>query len=297
MAYLDLLLPFYGDPALMRLTVESVRAQSDPEWRLIVVDDGYPDPSIAQWYAGLDDERIAYHRNEENLGANANYRRALSLSTADHVVFLGADDLLFPTYVERSRLVLAELGERVAMYHPGVRVIDERGEPARTMSDRIKGWLRPGTDAPCLLSGEALATRLLHGNWTYFPSICWRRDVVTDVGFREGYHVVQDLSMILDLVVRGHAMALDPEVTFAYRRHSSSDSSVKALSGERFVEERAFFGQMAAEMRRHGWGRAQRAARRYETSRLNALSLVPVALRHQPQATSRLLRHVFGRVH
>jgi glycosyltransferase involved in cell wall biosynthesis len=292
---IDLLLPFYGDPALMRITVKSVQDQIDADWRLIVVDDGYPDPGISEWFAELGDERIDYHRNEQNLGANANYRRALSLSTADYIVFLGADDVVLPHFVGRTRTVLEQFRAEAAMYHPGVQVIDESGEPARSLSDRIKARLRPRASAPRLLAGEGLASSLLHGNWTYFPSICWRREVVDEVGFREGLHVVQDLSMILDLVVRGHAMALDPEVTFAYRRHSGSDSSVKALSGDRFREERAFFKTMAAEMQEHDWPRARRSARLYETSRLNALSLVPTAIRHRPAAAFTLVRHAFWR--
>ena len=36
---IDLLLPFYGDPALMRQTVASVLAQECDDWRLVVVDD------------------------------------------------------------------------------------------------------------------------------------------------------------------------------------------------------------------------------------------------------------------
>ena len=39
----DLMMPFYGDPALFRLAVESILGQTDPGWRLVVIDDQYPD--------------------------------------------------------------------------------------------------------------------------------------------------------------------------------------------------------------------------------------------------------------
>ncbi len=38
--------------------------QTNPDWRLIVVDDGYPDDSIPGWFESLKDERITYMRNE-----------------------------------------------------------------------------------------------------------------------------------------------------------------------------------------------------------------------------------------
>ena len=62
----DILFPYYGDVELMKQAVRSVIGQSNPDWRLIVVDDGYPDESIPGWFASLNDERITYMRNEKN---------------------------------------------------------------------------------------------------------------------------------------------------------------------------------------------------------------------------------------
>ena len=77
----EFLLPFYGDPDLLRETIRSVLDQTDPDWTLTVVDDGYPDPEVEAWIRGLADDRITYHRNETNLGANGNYRTAITLAT------------------------------------------------------------------------------------------------------------------------------------------------------------------------------------------------------------------------
>ena len=46
----DILLPYYGDVAMMKEAVRSVLRQENPHWRLIVVDDGYPDDSIPGWF-------------------------------------------------------------------------------------------------------------------------------------------------------------------------------------------------------------------------------------------------------
>ena len=51
----DILFPFYGDVAMMKEAVRSVLRQTDPDWRLIVVDDGYPDDSIPGWFDSLGD--------------------------------------------------------------------------------------------------------------------------------------------------------------------------------------------------------------------------------------------------
>ena len=84
---LDILMPFYGDVALMQQAVRSILDQDDDGWRLTVVDDGTPG-AVAEWFATLHDDRVGYVRNETNLGANANYRKALGLARGEHVVVM-----------------------------------------------------------------------------------------------------------------------------------------------------------------------------------------------------------------
>src|SRR3954447_22289989 len=120
---LDVLLPFYGDPNLLRTAVESVLCQRSPDWTLTIVDDGYPDPSVEEWCTGIDDDRVTYLRNSMNLGANRNYAHALSIAQADYVVLMGADDVMLPNYVEVvNRAISSYPG--VAVVQPGVGVID-----------------------------------------------------------------------------------------------------------------------------------------------------------------------------
>lgn len=289
---IDVLLPFYGDPDLMRLAVRSVLSQTLPGWRLVVVDDGYPDVSVPAWFSSLGDPRVEYHRNATNLGANANYTRALGLARADHVVVMGADDVMHPRYLAVVEQALVAVPD-AAVVQCGVKVVDGDGTPVTPRVDRVKGLLRPrGTEVQAL-TGDRLMASLLHGNWTYFPSLCWRRDVVVGIGFRPQFHVVQDLALLMDVLAQGGTMALAPEVAFSYRRHSGSDSAVKTVGGARFGEERAYFALIARELEALGHHRAARAARAHLTSRLHAAALVPGAVvRRQLPDARRLLAHV-----
>lgn len=288
MTTLDILLPYYGDFGLLRLAVDSIIGQTDPNFRLLVVDDGYPDPEVAAWFAGMEDGRVEYHRNETNLGANANYRKALFLSRADYFVVMGADDLMLPNYVAMIRRIISESVD-VDMIQPGVATIDQSGRRVVALADRIKRSMTPSTREPVRLAGEALAVSLLRGNWTYFPSICWKRSTVMDVGFRTDLNVVQDLALILDIVRRDGTLLLDPELAFLYRRHSGSDSTVRALTGSRFQEERRFFENAASDFSERGWRRASLAARVHITSRLNAASLLPAAVRAKRFSSAKTL--------
>lgn len=291
---LNILLPFYGDADLLRLAVQSVRAQRNPHWELLVVDDHYPDPDACRWIAETGDSRIRYLRNDTNLGANANYQRCLSHVTHDWFTVMGADDVMAPEYVDVVTSAVAATPD-AGIVQPGVTVIDESGRDASPLADRIKAFYRPRHHGRAVLRGEELAASLLRANWTYFPSLCWRREALPAYGFRNGLHVVQDLAMIMDVVCRGWSMVLDDRTCFRYRRHTGSDSAVKAIDGTRFDEERAYFLAMAREMADRHWYRAARAARRHVTSRLNAASLMPVALRRGSSSDLRALsRHLVG---
>jgi hypothetical protein len=182
-----------------------------------------------------------------------------------------------------------------AVIQPGVRIIDEHGTVVEPVADRVKQRVvRPRTRVPRLLAGEKLATSLLHGDWLYWPSLAFRREVLVATGFREEMPLIQDLAIVLDIVTAGGSLLLEPTVCFHYRRHGASASSASLLDGRRFAGERAYFLLAARQVSALGWRRAERAARLHLTSRLHALTLIPRTLRGDAGRLGILLRHAFG---
>ena len=106
---IDVMLPYYGDVELMRQAVRSVLAQRNGNWRLVVVDDCYPDLEAGRWLAQLDDPRVEYLRNVSQLGVNGNFRRCVELVRAPVFQILGGDDMLEPNYVDVVLGAFAEL--------------------------------------------------------------------------------------------------------------------------------------------------------------------------------------------
>ena len=296
----DVLLPYYGDVAMMKQAVDSILGQTSPDWSLTVIDDGYPDDTIPGYFGTLaaQDPRITYVRNDQNLGANGNYRKALTFVRHELAVVMGADDVMLPNYVETVAAAHAQFPS-AQIIQPGVEVIDELGQPGMGLVDRMKRIYAPrvtGTPGRRLLLGEPLAVSLMRGNWLYFPSICWRSDSLVATNFREGLNVVQDLALALDLIKAGGGLVVDTTVCFQYRRHRESDSSWRALEGTRFIEEREFFTGVADEFDAMGWRRAARTARLHLSSRLNAAIRLPKAWRtRQQQGVQNLRHHVLAR--
>ena len=291
---LDILLPFWGDPDLLRRTVASVQSQTSDEWRLTVVDDAYPDDSVAAYFATLGDSRVHYVRNDVNVGITENFRRCLALAETEMVVFLGCDDILLPHYVETVLEAHRRFPE-ADIIQPGVEVIDEDDRVTLPLGDRVKRWVTPHGSGARVLGGESLAASLVTANWLYWPSLVLRRAAVDQHGFRDGLPIILDLALVLDILAAGGVLLYVPDVCFRYRRHSNSLSSATAVSGERFDGERLFFALAAAQARRAGWPRAARAARWHLSSRALALTLLPRSMRVADWTASRgLFRFAFG---
>ncbi|MGQ0574690.1 MAG: glycosyltransferase family 2 protein [Pseudonocardia sp.] len=295
----DVMLPHYGRLDLVQETVRSVLAQDDPHWRLTVVDDtgdalgGGADDALGRWCAELGDERVRYERNPRNLGINRNFARCVELVTEELAVIIGSDDLMLPGYVGTVRAAHAAHPE-VAVVQPGVEVVGPDGAATRTLVDLSKRWIYAPAGSG-VLGGEELAVSLLRGNWLYFPSLCWRSRPLKRTGFRPGLDVVQDLALVIDLVLDGERLLVTPQVCFRYRRHGGSVSSAHAADGRRFAEERGFFLDTAARCDAHGWPRAARTARRHLSSRINALTRLPAAIRQRrADGVRSLARHAFG---
>lgn len=295
---LDILVPYWGDPTLMRMTVESVLAQTSPDWRLVVVDDAYPDHAVTDWLRSLDDPRIRAERNETNLGITANYRRCRELATSELVMFLGCDDLLLPDYVEVVTTAVAGRPE-ADVVQPGVRVVGADGAMRGTLTDAVKRVVRRSAvrgAGTAELSGERLAVSLLHGDWLYWPSLTFRRTTLASVDFREGFPIIQDFALVIDLVCAGATLLVLPTECFVYRRHEESASATTLSDGSRLAAERRYYALAAEQMRALGWRQAERAARARLTSRAHALTLLPQAVvGRRRDAVGQLGRHALGR--
>lgn len=292
---LDLFIPYWGDPEYMRQTVRSVLDQDNPDWLLTVVDDAYPGEEIRSFLAEINDPRITYIRKDSNEGITENFRSCVALATQEVMVMIGSDDLLLPNYVD----VIAAAHQKfpnAAIIQPGVQVVDDDGNVTTTLVDTVKQkLLKPRGQSIQLLSGESLATSLMHGDWLYWPSLAFRTESIRKVEFDDRYAVIQDLAIIMDMLFQDGQLALAPTVCFSYRRHSQSASSEKLVDGSRFEGESDYYSAAAATAARRGWKRTARAAKLRITSRAHALLLVPGAtVAGRFKTVGVLLRHTFG---
>ena len=126
----------YNGERFLAEQLDSILAQTEPDWRLSVSDDGSCDGTIGilEAYAGKDD-RIRFRRNERNLGPAANfYLMALDVAAEGDrnrwYCFADQDDVWLPEKLATLAEVMSAMDQRgfpVALYSD-VCLIDENGE-------------------------------------------------------------------------------------------------------------------------------------------------------------------------
>jgi glycosyltransferase involved in cell wall biosynthesis len=108
---ISILTPTYNRPDWIQLTLQSLIAQTYPNWECLVVNDaGKPIPDIIAKYH---DPRIKYFDNPVNLDLAGTRNVATSKASGDWFIMLDDDDVLFPETLEfrlwRARKLNAEI--------------------------------------------------------------------------------------------------------------------------------------------------------------------------------------------
>ncbi|GAA2339033.1 glycosyltransferase family A protein [Streptomyces cuspidosporus] len=114
--------------------VQSVLAQTYPDWELVVVDDGSTDDTAAvarSLIAGHPDRRIRL-LEQANAGVSAARNAGIAATTGRYVLPLDADDVIAPTMLERTVAVLDDRPD-IAIVSTDVSVFTDDGLPAQAL--------------------------------------------------------------------------------------------------------------------------------------------------------------------
>lgn len=295
MAEFDVILPFYGASDQFQEAVRSVLAQTHGDFRLLCVDDHYPSLEPRDWLLALNDPRVEYVRNEENLGVAGNFAHCLELADAEWFVMMGGDDVMLPDFLAMMSRRRREHPD-VDVIQLGVEVIDGDGVPCRPLGDRVKALVRPRTHgSPRILDGEAMATGLARADWAYFPSLLWRTEAAQRHGFRTEFAIALDLALLFDIALDDGRMLVADEVVFQYRRHNASASAAGSHGDVRFAQEATLLDNYAKEFAARGWHRASGVSRWRIIPRLSVLVAAAGAAFHGDVAqTRRYMRYLFA---
>jgi len=125
-AIASLIMPMYNGSRYLSLAIESVLAQTTRDFELVIWDDGSEDESfsIALDYAQRDPRVKAF--TTEHKGHAASLNAATAHTSGRYIGWVDCDDLLAPTALEETILVL-DWHSNVGLVYTDYIVIDEQG--------------------------------------------------------------------------------------------------------------------------------------------------------------------------
>jgi len=132
----SIMMPAYNAEAYIHQAIESILAQSYPQWELIVVDDGSKDRT-AEIVSTFIDPRITLVQ-QENGGEAVARNTALQHMHGEWIAFLDADDAFLPDHLRLAVSTLQERPDLDAVYTNGYYVNSE-GKQLRTLSSKRRG--------------------------------------------------------------------------------------------------------------------------------------------------------------
>ena len=100
MSSISVIIPAHNVERVLPRCLDSLLAQSFPDWEALVVDDGSTDatPAILDQYATHDARIKAIH--QVNQGVSAARNKAMEAATGEYVLFVDGDDFIHPQLME-----------------------------------------------------------------------------------------------------------------------------------------------------------------------------------------------------
>ncbi len=121
--------PVYNVEKWIEETLDCVRAQTFPDWEMLLVEDGSTDrtvPVIEKYLERTGEGRIRLIRQEKNGGAAKARNRGVREAMGRYIAYIDADDLWEPEKLERQVAFMEE--RKAAFSFTGYEFADEYGK-------------------------------------------------------------------------------------------------------------------------------------------------------------------------
>ena len=204
----SVLTPIYKtDERILREAIESVLKQTFADFEFLLLDD-CPEDSREQVVRSYGDKRIAYLKNERNLGITASRNKLIELAKGEYLAVFDHDDICRP---ERFAKEVSYLDA-----HPDCGVVG--------------GWTKPTNGTPNRYPEDdhAIKLAMMEGASVWHPASMIRKSALdaAKARYEADYSPVEDYMLWMRLLphVAFHNLQ---EVVLDYRWHANNTSVVR----------------------------------------------------------------------
>ncbi|NOT84007.1 MAG: glycosyltransferase family 2 protein [Methylococcaceae bacterium] len=135
MNLISMVITTYNWPAALKLCLNSVFAQDDPQFEIIIADDGSTSENVAITEAFCTQSPVAIkyvHHADQGFRAGTIRNKAVAASHGEYLLFIDGDCVLLPGFIRKHRQ-LAETG----CFVPGNRVLLSQAFTQEVITQRI----------------------------------------------------------------------------------------------------------------------------------------------------------------
>lgn len=225
-------IPVYNAAATLPKCLDSLLAQTYPNWTACLVDDGSADESgsVMKQYAALD-RRFRCRTCPQNGGPAAARNFALEAAQGQYVAFLDSDDWWDRCFLEKMVGTAEEFRADIVQcawtleWPGGSSAPEENTYPELRVFDRSE-FSRPLTRMMCGISMNHVARKLV------------RREMLEGLAFPTEIATAEDLAMSFQLLMRARRIAFLPQPLYHYYRHGAGLTGSALRFGQKWSANR-----------------------------------------------------------
>jgi len=213
MPKVSVIIPVYNAEKFISETIESVVAQTYPDWEIIAVDDGSTDktPEILKEYAKKLPKKVRVIA-QKNSGVSIARNNAIAVAKGEYIAFLDHDDLWMPEKLEKQ-VKLLDSNKALGLVYSDSHQIDGEGN---LKGDTIFHSVKP-------FRGNVF-NELLCINFIPCLTAMVRKEVLDKVGpFNPRYKVAEEYDLFLKIAERWPVDFIEQPLA-KYRFHAGSFS-------------------------------------------------------------------------
>jgi len=219
--------------AFMREAIESVLAQSYPDWELLLVNDGSSGDSaaVARDYARRYPDQVRYleHEGARNRGHSASRNIAIQQARGEYIALLDADDFWSPAKLEEQLAIMRKFPEVGSVYGNTLYWFSWTGRP----EDRSLDVVPPlGVPVDSVTSGAKALASMVSGA-AAVPCTCSllvRRSLLDQSGgFEEAFTGLFEDQVFYAKVFLTAPVYVASQCWDRYRRHAASLCATASL--------------------------------------------------------------------
>ncbi len=203
----SIIVPTYNTPIqFLREMIDSVTAQTYPNWELCIGDGSEGNPQLEAVLAEYaeKDPRIKYQILEKNFGIAGNTNGALELATGEYIGLFDHDDILGPN----------------ALYEVTKALQKEKYDIIYTDEDKVSGDLSEHMD-PNFKPDWSPDLFYSHNYITHFFVV--KKSIVDKIGgFRSEYDGSQDYDLMFRCIENAESIKHIPMILYHWRMHGGS---------------------------------------------------------------------------